>query len=219
MVRLLEARRGFSGRSTHFRRSESEGFDTVNMKRVIIIHGWEGKPASNWFPWLKRELEARGVKVEVPEMPDTEHPKEDEWVARLAKVVDEPDAETFLIGHSLGGITILRYLESLLDGERIGGVVLVAAFSEPLPNRKAFAELNSFFTCPVNFERVRRTAAKQFVAIQSDNDRYVPVLHGEIFTEKLGARLITIKGGGHLNAGDGYMELPEALNELIAMGC
>ena len=184
------------------------------MKRVIVIHGWEGKPSSNWFPWLRAELEARGVKVEVPQMPDTDHPKESAWVPYLAKVVGEPDEGTFLIGHSLGGITILRYLESLPEGVRIGGAVLVAGFSEPLPNRKAFAELNTFFKCPVNFERVRRAVAKQFIAIQSDNDRYVPLIHGEIFKEKFGAKLITIKNGGHFNAKDGYAQFPEALHAL-----
>ncbi len=80
------------------------------MKRVIIIHGWEGKPESNWFPWLRNELEKRGVKVEVPEMPDTDHPKESEWVPHLANIIDTPDEHTVLVGHSLGGITILRYL-------------------------------------------------------------------------------------------------------------
>ena len=30
------------------------------MKRVYIIHGWEGYPEEGWFPWLKKELEDRG---------------------------------------------------------------------------------------------------------------------------------------------------------------
>jgi predicted alpha/beta hydrolase family esterase len=32
------------------------------MKRVIIIHGWEASPESNWFPWLKNELEKKGIR-------------------------------------------------------------------------------------------------------------------------------------------------------------
>lgn len=187
------------------------------MKRVIIIHGWEGKPTSNWIPWLKRELEKRDIKVEVPAMPNTEHPTESDWVSHIAKVVGEPSENTFLIGHSLGGITILRYIESLPAGEKIGGAVLVAAFSEALPNKKTFAELSSFFSCPVNFEKVRARVVKQFVAIQSENDPYVPIKHGEIFKEKLGAKLVVIPNGGHLNASDGYTELLPALNELIAI--
>ena len=186
------------------------------MVRIVIIHGWEGKPSSNWFPWLREELETRGVTVEVPQMPNTEHPKKNEWVSYLSNVIGEPDVHTFLIGHSLGGITILRYLESL-EGKRIGGAVLVAGFSQSLPNRKAFVELDTFFTAPVNFARVRRSVTKQFIAIHSDNDPYVPILNGEIFREKCGAKLIIIHNGGHLNASDGYVQFPEALLALESL--
>lgn len=27
------------------------------MKRAIIVHGFKGKPDTNWKPWLKRQLE------------------------------------------------------------------------------------------------------------------------------------------------------------------
>ena len=29
------------------------------MQRVFIIHGWDGYPEEGWFPWLKKELEAK----------------------------------------------------------------------------------------------------------------------------------------------------------------
>lgn len=48
------------------------------MKKAYIIHGWEGRPDSNWFPWLKTELESQGFAVEVPQMPNAAHPKMEE---------------------------------------------------------------------------------------------------------------------------------------------
>lgn len=30
------------------------------MNRCIVVHGWEGYPEAGWFPWLARELTARG---------------------------------------------------------------------------------------------------------------------------------------------------------------
>jgi len=38
------------------------------MKRVFVIHGWGGNPYKEWFPWIKKELEKNGFKVEIPEV-------------------------------------------------------------------------------------------------------------------------------------------------------
>src|SRR3970282_3052652 len=97
------------------------------MKRVFIVHGWEADSSSDWFPWLKRELETRGYDVTVPDMPDTNHPNKDTWVQFLAALIVEPDENTYLVEHSIGGNTALRYLESL-NGKKIGGVVLAAPY-------------------------------------------------------------------------------------------
>src|SRR3989344_3930633 len=98
------------------------------MKRVFIIHGWGGFPEEGWFPWLKKELEARGFAVQVPAMPDTNEPKIETWVPHLAKLVGEPDEQTFLIGHSIGCQTVLRYLQTLKPGQAVGGALFVCGF-------------------------------------------------------------------------------------------
>ena len=33
-------------------------------KRVFIVHGWDGYPEEVWFPWLKKELEAKGFEAQ-----------------------------------------------------------------------------------------------------------------------------------------------------------
>ena len=96
------------------------------QKRVFIIHGWEGTPDSNWFPWLKNELEKKGFAVAAPQMPNAVCPKMGEWLAYLQKIVGKPDENTFFVGHSLGSIAILRYFESLPDQEKAGGAILRA---------------------------------------------------------------------------------------------
>ena len=35
----------------------------------IILHGSFGSKDGNWFPWLKKQLEDRNYKVDVPQMP------------------------------------------------------------------------------------------------------------------------------------------------------
>lgn len=94
------------------------------------MHGYKGKPETNWKPWLKGELEAEGFEVDVPAMPNTEHPIASEWTNKLAELIGEPSLDIYLIGHSLGCITILHYLETLRDGQKVGGVIFVAGFGE-----------------------------------------------------------------------------------------
>jgi predicted alpha/beta hydrolase family esterase len=78
------------------------------MKRAIIVHGFKGKPDTNWKPWLKAELEANGFIVDVPGMPNTDAPQLEEWVATLRQIIGEfTSDDIYLIGHSLGCITIL----------------------------------------------------------------------------------------------------------------
>ena len=51
------------------------------MKKVYLIHGWSGSPTSEpWFEWLGNECKKRNYKLTALEMPNTEHPKIEEWV-------------------------------------------------------------------------------------------------------------------------------------------
>src|SRR3990167_2910856 len=98
------------------------------MKRVIIVHGWDGYPEEGCFPWLKKEFEKENFQVLIPAMPDPINPKIETWVPYLRDHVLVPDEETYLIGHSIGAQTILRYLESLPENAKIGGAVFIAGW-------------------------------------------------------------------------------------------
>lgn len=155
------------------------------MKRAVIVHCWEGYPTYCWYQSTKAELEKLGYVVEVPAFPDTDSPELTKWLPHLQSVVGTPDSDLVLIGHSVGCITIMRFLESLPAGAPIKGVVMVAGFTDDL----GFEQLQNFFTTQVDFAKIK-SAARQFVAIHSDNDPFVPLLHGEILKEKLGATLV-----------------------------
>lgn len=180
------------------------------MPRVIIIHGWEGNPECNWFPWLKKELEKVNFEVSIPFMPNTFHPDCTKWTQYLSKIINKPDKDTYLVGHSLGAITILKYIESLKEGESIGACILVAAFSEPI----GFNELSSFFNKPLNYNKIKSKSNK-IVVINSDNDHYVPLKQGKLLEEKLSAKLIILPNSGHLNEGNGFFKFPLVLELLL----
>jgi len=182
------------------------------MKRVVFIHGWEGSPEEGWRPWVKRELEQKGFQVLNPAMPNPKYPKQKEWVEHLAEVIKTPDEETILIGHSLGAITILRYLESLPEGQKIGGAVFVAGFSDDLQ----IPEIKDFFTTEIKWDKVKQHC-QTFIALHSDNDPYVPLTHREIFQDKLNAQVVTMHNMRHFSGDDGIRELPQLLELILSI--
>jgi len=179
-------------------------------KRVFIIHGWGGTPDSNWFPWLKNELEKNNFEVTVPQMPNTDFPKQNEWLTCMKEIIGRADENTFLVGHSLGVIAILRYLETLEKNQKIGGAILVAGFSESV----GISETATFFESYVNYEKIKLHCEK-IVAINSDDDYYVPIEKGELLRDKLNAKFIILHKAGHINRKTRYFKLPIALEELL----
>lgn len=186
------------------------------MKRVFIVHGWGGNPEEGWLPWLKKELESRNFQVIVPQMPNTETPRIDEWVPFLSELVGEPQEEDFFVGHSIGCQTIMRYLESIAP-KKAGGAVFVAGWFTLKglegPDEEKLA--SPWVVLPIDFEKIKTTTRK-FLAILSDDDPYVPLTDADIFRDQLGAEIIIEHGKGHLNGpADGVMELPIVLEKLL----
>lgn len=184
------------------------------MKRAIIIHCWEGYPEYCWYPWVKKELEAKGFQVEVPAFPDTENPKLNSWLPKLKEVVGQPDEELYLIGHSLGCITIMRYLESLEENQKIGGVVFVAGFTENV----GYDEIKTFFETPVDLNKIKTKVKNGFAAIHSDDDPHVDLKHADIFKEKLKAEIIIKHNAKHFSGAiegeDSCLKLPDVVESV-----
>lgn len=184
-------------------------------KYAFIIHGWDGYPEEGWFPWLKAELEKRESTVEIPSMPHPAEPTINDWVGHLAKLVGEPNENIYLIGHSLGCQTILRYLATL-EGKKVGGAVLVAGFFElvPLGTKEEKAIAKPWLTTPINFSKVK-AAINNITVILSDNDEWVPLERNkEIFEQRLSPKIIVEHGRGHFSGSSGIKELPAALETI-----
>jgi len=172
--------------------------------KIVIVHGYQGTAMGGWRPWLKAELEARGWNVSVPEMPMPDAPRVEEWVATIGKEVGDEGKDCILVGHSLGCIAILRYLEK----EKAAGAVLVAGFAEKLG--EDFKATNNFVEKPLDYAKVKKNCGKM-AAIFSDNDPYVPVSQEKLFKERLGAATLVLHARGHFSSSEGTTKLPEAL--------
>lgn len=186
----------------------------VLMKRAVNVHCWGGTPEYAWYPWVKQELEQRGYQVSIPQMPDTNRPRLDAWLPCLQQCIGEPDDELALIGHSIGTATIMRYLEALPENQRVGKVILVAGFTDPL----GFRQLENFFEKRLAYTEIRSRAVHGFTAIQSDDDPYVAAQYGQRLRQELGAKIVIKHHVGHMSGPvDGETsctELPEVITEV-----
>jgi predicted alpha/beta hydrolase family esterase len=184
------------------------------MKRAVIVHCWGGYPDYAWYQSTKRELEAAGWAVTVPAMPDTDAPRLEQWLPVLERLAAEPDSNLYLIGHSAGVATILRYLQNLPQGVRIGGAVFVAGFLDDL----AIPEIANFYENPFDFSAISSHVAT-ITAIASDNDPYVPLNRADQLRDLLGARIIIKHHMGHFSGNAGspgaVSELPDVARALL----
>lgn len=186
-------------------------------KRVFIVHGWDGSPnQKDWIPWLKKELENKGYKVQAPYMPNSSNPKIEIWIPFLNQTVGDVDQNTFFVGHSIGCQTIIRYLERLPSHKKVGGAVLIAPFftldNLVIEEDKKIAK--PWLETPIDFEEIKRHCRK-FVAIFSDNDPDVSLRNKEMFEQKLSAKTFVEHQKGHFSEDAGITQLPIALKSIL----
>jgi len=187
-------------------------------KRVFIIHGWDGYPDEGWFPWLKKELEQKSFRVQVPAMPEPAEPKIESWVSHLSKIVGDVDENTFFVGHSIGCQTVLRYFESLPADKKVGGAIFVAGWFT-LMNLKTDEEkeiAKPWLETPFDFEKIKQHT-KKFFAVFSDDDEVVPQDNKKLFEERLEAKTAVEHNKGHFSGDDEVKELPIILSEILSL--
>ena len=179
------------------------------MNRVVLVHGMKKGPGDVWYPFIKREVEGRGMVCEVPDMGQSQNPLLNEWLTIID--AQRPDDKTVLVGHSRGGMAILRWLET--RDVHVGRVILVAANSATIQD-----EANGDFYCgPYNFEKITRNC-DDFVLMYSKDDKWIPYEAGLQNQAGLNGKLLTFEEKGHFGTqGDGsvLLEFPELLEEIM----
>src|SRR3990167_7905498 len=81
----------------------------MQSKNILILHGFGASSQDHWFFEAKKIFQRKGHQIFIPDLPGGYFPHRDEWVETIEEF--NPDESWVLIGHSLGGIAILRYLE------------------------------------------------------------------------------------------------------------
>lgn len=183
------------------------------MKKVFIIHGFNGKPNSGWRPWLMRELAKSGVYACALPMPKPEAPIKSEWIETISQAIGKKGEEVFLVGHSLGAPAILRYLETLDGNMKIGGAILVSSPVFKI-DKKGYEKVNRFLDKPFDFDHIKKVC-KDFVVIHGDKDNVVSFSNAEFLLEKLSCNLVSVLGGNHFGDDEECYELPELLEVIL----
>lgn len=159
------------------------------MKKIIILHGWDASPHDAWFWRAKETFEDKGYKVDLPELPGHYFPDYDGWL-KIIKDLD-PDENTILIGHSLGAVAIMRYLED--STKKVSQVILAAMPLEPM----RFTPIAPFFHRDWQWANIK-TKTEKINLIYEEGDQVVPLEQGKIAAEKLDADLMIVPGASHL---------------------
>lgn len=116
------------------------------MRQVIVIHGGESFATyeefwtylnetvlhldrlklHDWKHGLQREL-GESYEVIAPRMPNSLNAKYAEWKVWFEKLIPQLDDSLILVGHSMGGVFLAKYLSLERFPKRILGTILVAA--------------------------------------------------------------------------------------------
>ena len=168
------------------------------MKRQILFIQGGGpgahKTDESLVEYLRSVLGA-SYQVHYPTMPNEEDPEYGRWRVRITKELTVLAGDVILIGHSLGGSFLLKYLSEEKADTAIAGIFLIAA---PYWGGNGW-----------RYEGYERIALREdFVSklptevplclYHSRDDEIVPFAHLNLYAEKLPAAAIrVVEGRGH----------------------
>jgi hypothetical protein len=203
------------------------------MKQVVFIHGGEAfSRYENFIHFLKtREVsredffEEKGKRwkntlreklggvfeVAMPAMPNHKNAKYDEWKIWFEKLLPFLSGGAILVGGSLGGNFLLKYLSENVFPVRIQSIFLIApAFDS---GGLIGEDGGDFFFDIARLSNVEKQCDKIFIYYSKD-DPVVPFSHAERYKAALpSAELIVFENRGHFLQ-DEFPELIEHIKQV-----
>jgi predicted alpha/beta hydrolase family esterase len=143
-------------------------------------------------------------------MPNSHAPVPEEWHQFCEKNIPHADDLT-LIGHSLGCIEALRFLER--NEVKNVNLILVSGFDvtvDTLPQSSAFTNI------PIDYKKILNKI-KSAVVISAFDDDIVPFKYSQKLACHLKCKLVMMPEGKHFIDRDGISELPIVFNELMTI--
>lgn len=186
----------------------------LKEKKAVILHGTNGTPSANWFPWLKEKLEADGYSVWVPKLPNNNTPNRHVYNDFLFDS-NWDFTDNLIIGHSSGAVSIL----SMLMDRRCPSIktaVLAGAWAHMEQTDLDFEQFKDLFP-PEGFDfKLIKQKASKLVFVHGSDDPYCPLDQAKWLAKQTGSKLFVIPGGKHLSASldPAYTQFPKLIEIL-----
>lgn len=201
------------------------------MKQVVVINGGHAyntheeflkriaeksvtsdtfKIHQGWKDYLQRDL---GSEFEVfnPRMPNKENAEYIVWKIWFERLIQFLNDGVVLIGHSRGGLFLIKYLSENTFPKNISALILVAA---PYTGKGGSRDADTKnFSMPNSYDGIKKQASKIFL-FHSKDDPVVPFSDFEIYKEKLPTAIcFVLDTEGHFN-GNSVPGLVELVKEV-----
>ncbi len=198
-------------------------------QQILVIHGGDNfetyeeylKFLDNWevslldfekTGWKKNLSKNLGDTFSVyrPEMPNSWNARYQEWKIWFEKYFALMDAGVILIGHSLGGIFLAKYLSENKVEKEIRAVMLVSA---PFRDQEKDYKMLDF-SLPESLELFAQQV-KDIYLYHSKDDMVVPFENLALYQRALPhAHVRALTGRGHINQEE-FPELEEDIRSLV----
>jgi len=161
--------------------------------RIILVHGYNASPEENFHPWLAAQLREKGFEVVTPRL-SLKKGEELDLPAVIEEMKDQVGLLTnndIVLGHSLGGLIILQYLEAVEMAGAPHSVILVAS-----PWKVNSWQMRHLFIDELDAD-VLMWKSRDYILVHSKEDTLVPFDHAEKLAKVLKGKLVATEGNGH----------------------
>lgn len=195
-------------------------------KQIVVIHGGttfdtygdyvsylkskriklnDLKKKSDWKNSLEKEL-GKNYNVLLPRMPNKANARYKEWEIWFKKILPLLGKNVVLVGHSLGGIFLAKYLSKNAVSRKIKATFLVAAPFDAEGSNESLAD----FVLPESLKRFSSQGGIIFL-IHSKDDPIVPFEQLKKYKKALPCtKEIILDKRGHMN----QEKFPELVREI-----
>lgn len=156
------------------------------MKKCLILHGRAWKAESNWFPWLKGEMESKWYEVFLHDLPNSKVPSYDEQMSFIEWLNFDLGEWNIIFWHSLWCKLAINYIDrNNLRGLKVFLVAPVYPWLVEEAWRDVFWKAYDSILEYINKENNFQVLWNKYVAFLSSDDQYIDMWKSKKYLNNL----------------------------------